>query len=72
VLTIASRFPVEWGYTKSLDISRGYSNTVSEIQPISNAGHACFLPAFFPYKVHINNNEPGHSYHIYTYGPLIY
>jgi hypothetical protein len=37
-----------------------------------SSGHACFLPAFFPYKVHIDNNELGHSYHIYTYGTLIF
>ena len=69
---IASRFPVEWRYTKVLIFPEGI-----QIQPISNA----FLPAFFPYKFHINNDDihwvlpqrpGGHSYHIYTYGLLIY
>jgi hypothetical protein len=72
---IASRFPVEWGYTKVLIFPEGI-----QIQPISNAGHACFLPASFPYKIYMNNNDihrvspqrPGHSYYIYTYGPLTY
>jgi hypothetical protein len=61
-------------YTKVLIFPEGI-----QIQPI----YACFLPAFkhfFPYKFHINNDDihwvlpqrPGHSYHIYTYGPLIY